>query len=312
MGWEEYIDVRNSDLYDGKGLAKPVLSLIAHLVIGSPEENEQGKPKSKPDPDVGWCVATEDYLAMSLGCSEAQVSRLVGIFEVDGWLEVKRFRDKNGRRRNHYRLLGLDEIKARKTQRDDRGRFIREKNLSKRRDGLRSGTGRYIRMRVGQASMERTASPAESVKRFSLGNVQRTEKPKPLGAESPSGSERSGQPESSGEPTRYVRQAVGFQQVKTEGTSVRVARAHSSSNGAGNSNHSRAVKPDCRSKGSVIFPVSENPPPGSAGPLPLTPKEVAIACLWCKQRERLSGENICKACSDNYDAQSERVMRRRP
>src|SRR5947209_1820604 len=99
MAWDEYMLVRDSDLYDGRGLAKPVLTLIAMLIIGAPAEGQE------PDEDEGWCVATQDYLAMALGCSDDEVSLMVNQFKRDGWLEIKEFRDNHGHKRNNYRLL---------------------------------------------------------------------------------------------------------------------------------------------------------------------------------------------------------------
>jgi hypothetical protein len=69
MGFEQYLAVRDSNLYEYKGLTKSVLMTIAMLIINEPEEDERGKTKGKRDPDAGWCVAGQDYIAAALGMS---------------------------------------------------------------------------------------------------------------------------------------------------------------------------------------------------------------------------------------------------
>ncbi|HVP51408.1 MAG TPA: hypothetical protein VMT05_04825 [Terriglobales bacterium] len=127
--------VRNSNLYEHKGLAKPLLSLIALLIIGEPKENEQGQQIGDRDPDAGYCTATQNYLAAQSGCSESDVLRWIKVFIADGWFGVETRRNKLGYPRNRYYFPEgvLKKIRDRAMPRDEQGRFIREKNPNKAR-----------------------------------------------------------------------------------------------------------------------------------------------------------------------------------
>jgi hypothetical protein len=128
MAWEQMMVVRQSNLYEHKGLAKPLLALIALLIIGPPAEGKE------PDKDEGFCVATQAYLAASLGCSDTEVKRLTKIFETDGWIQVIRYRDHRGYQRNRYRIVDVEKIKERAMQRDpETHEFIRGTSPNKRR-----------------------------------------------------------------------------------------------------------------------------------------------------------------------------------
>src|ERR1700761_9242515 len=127
MGFTEALAVRHSRLYDGQGHGKVLLTLIAQLQIGEPAEGEE------PDPNMGWCVATQDYLAMALGIADGTVSEWTILFEHAGWIETKRFRDKNGRLRCHYRIANLEKIKEYKCPKDENGKYVRTKNENKKR-----------------------------------------------------------------------------------------------------------------------------------------------------------------------------------
>jgi len=147
MAWKEQMAVRNSNLYENKGSAKPLLTLIALLIISPPDEGEE------PDKHMGFCVAAQDYLAASLGCSATEVKRWIKAFESDGWLEVIRYRDKLGYNRNRYRLTNLDKFKARAMVRDsETNEFVRAKNPNK----IRSTSWRHADTReaLGHGDIE--------------------------------------------------------------------------------------------------------------------------------------------------------------
>jgi biotin operon repressor len=138
MAWDEYIAVRNSNLYEHKGLAKPLLSLIALLVIGEPEEDEQGKPKTERDPDAGYCTATQDYLAAQLGCSRKEVNVLIQTFEDDGWLIIETYRNRRGHLRNRYCFAPQtpQQLENHRMLKDEQGEYIREKGQGQSADTL--------------------------------------------------------------------------------------------------------------------------------------------------------------------------------
>jgi hypothetical protein len=146
MAFEHYIIVRDSDLYEYKGLAKPVLLTIAHLIREEPEENEQGKVIGKPHPNAGWCDAGQDYIAAALGMSSVAVSCLVNTMRKDGWLEVETRRNRFGHPYNKYRIPAdkLKEIKARTYKKDEQGKIIRGVQINKARKLGRGDKGRFL------------------------------------------------------------------------------------------------------------------------------------------------------------------------
>ena len=152
MAWEEYKAVLDSDLYEQKGLAKPLLARIAHLIIGEPEEG------GERDPDTGWCVASEEYLAAQLGCSRTVVTRWVSVFGRDNVLAVVRSRDKRGHLRNKY-SLNLKLVKEHAREKDENGEYIRKKNPNKSRES--SWASRLGASRLGGSELRGLAAPSK-------------------------------------------------------------------------------------------------------------------------------------------------------
>lgn len=201
MAFEHYINVRDSNLYEYKGLAKPILMTIAHLIISEPKENEQGKVIGERDPDAGWCIAGEDYIAAALGCSPDAVSKNVVQIKKDGWLEVDTWRNRHGHLRNKYRIPAdkLGEIKARAYKKDEQGKIIRGVHTNKARKLGRGDRGRFL------AARSRKASTIGQAYREPTGNVASR-----LGAEAANGSVPSGLTARSGNPDGSEPQVVGL------------------------------------------------------------------------------------------------------
>ena len=157
--------------------------------IGPPKEGEVA------DLEEGWCVATQDYLAMSLGCSTDEVSELVQMFERDGWLKVDRYRDGHGHFRNRYALCRPNEIRERATKKDERGRYLRAKNLRKSRKSPanRDGAGRFTHSNATHTTREGHAGGTTEISGVESAEVPRGEPrltgDKPFGhrAERPTG-----------------------------------------------------------------------------------------------------------------------------
>jgi hypothetical protein len=168
MAFEHYINVRDSDLYEYKGFAKPILMTIAHLIISEPRENEQGKVIGERDPDAGWCIAGEDYIAAALGCSPDTVSKNVVQIKQDGWLEIETWRTGHGHLRNKYRIPAdkLKAIKARAYKKDEQGKIIRGVRHNKSRKLGRGDKGRFLTAKsrevsaIGQAYGDPTSKVA--------------------------------------------------------------------------------------------------------------------------------------------------------
>src|ERR1051325_10034102 len=130
MGWEEYFAVRSITVYENKGIAKPLLSLIAFMIEGASEAKE-------PTPNEGYCFASVRYLAESLGCSEASVEQWIGRFITDGWLVKETLpHDRRGHQHNRYRLANnaMDRLKTLKRINGEK----RQKNPNKVRTIVRN------------------------------------------------------------------------------------------------------------------------------------------------------------------------------
>jgi biotin operon repressor len=128
MAWQEQLAVRHSNLYENKRIAKALLCLIAQLTVGPPDDGEE------PDKDMGFCFASQKYLAASLGCSDSEVKHWIKAFEADGWIQVIRYRNKLGYNLNRYRIVDLEKIKSRVMARDpETNEFVRAKNPNKSR-----------------------------------------------------------------------------------------------------------------------------------------------------------------------------------
>lgn len=144
MAFEHYMLVNNSCLYEGKGVAKPLLARIAHLIIAEPEEGPDGKPKGKRDPDAGYCTATQDYLAAQIGCSVSEVQSWIDVFVDHGWLTKETYRNRLGHIRNKYKLSRLADLAEMEMKQDEQGRFIRTKNPKMARKHERSEKGFFV------------------------------------------------------------------------------------------------------------------------------------------------------------------------
>jgi len=128
MSWAEARAVRKSNLYEYAGIAKSLLERIALLII----HVKDGEP---PDPNDGWCVASQEVLAAMQGCSEKQVNRHIATYERDGWITVKRFRDSNGHEHCHYQITPtqIKRVQEHEMKKDENGDYIRGCMASRRR-----------------------------------------------------------------------------------------------------------------------------------------------------------------------------------
>jgi hypothetical protein len=63
MAKEHAQAVRQSDLYEYKGISKSLLERIAYLIVGTRKEDERGHPIGEPKPNEGYCTASQEVLA---------------------------------------------------------------------------------------------------------------------------------------------------------------------------------------------------------------------------------------------------------
>lgn len=133
MAFKDYLAVLDSDLYEYCGTTKAILARIAHLIIAPPKEDEAtGKQLGEPDPNVGWCVASQDYIACQYGLSVTTVRAAIRTFEQDKWLETVCERDKYGHDHNKYRWAegAWERLKARERQKDEHREYVRKKQVN--------------------------------------------------------------------------------------------------------------------------------------------------------------------------------------
>lgn len=130
MAWEDYFAVINADVYDLEGLLKPILSRIAFLMIGPPKEGEEA------DPDVGWCVAGQPYIAANLGCSRTAVNRAVKRFTTDRWLRGRYAKCPSGDPILHLHWTddALKRLEALRFKKDGRGKLVRSGHRPSKRN----------------------------------------------------------------------------------------------------------------------------------------------------------------------------------
>jgi hypothetical protein len=134
LAFKEYLAVLDSDLYEYAGTTKSILARIAHLIIAPPEEGPDGKPLREPDPDEGFCTASQEYLACQLGLSESKIRKAVRLFEKDGWIATTKWRDKYGDHCKYALAPGAwDRLVARKRVRDEQGEYVRERQVNMER-----------------------------------------------------------------------------------------------------------------------------------------------------------------------------------
>ena len=223
MAFDHYFIVRNSDLYEYKGLTKAVLMTIAHLIIEEPEEDERGKLKGKPDPDAGWCVAGQDYIAAALGMSPDAVSSAVNIIKKDEWLEVVTRRNRFGHIHNKYRIPAqkLEEIKGRAYKKDETGNFIREKQQKKARNLPRGEHGAFLTAPSRKAVEQAYARPNDAV------GPRQTRASRQVD-ETPNVTQPSGLAASCGDPCGTEPSSAGFSSSHQRGLSAGGEKAHES------------------------------------------------------------------------------------
>lgn len=126
MSSEHAAAVRNSNLYEYKGVAKSLLERIASLILDDPE---WVKAQKYSEDTLGWCISRQETLAAWHGISVDTVCKLTQMYEADGWLKVKRFHDDRGYLRCWYTITKeqLAAIKARAMAKDEDDEFIRAK-----------------------------------------------------------------------------------------------------------------------------------------------------------------------------------------
>jgi hypothetical protein len=98
----EYIRIGQSDLYDWEPMRRAVLKEIAFLQVNDAKVR---KPMDSAFDDyVGWCYASQKFLACRVGCLEDYVQKSTTVFEQDGVMETRSWTDSHGYPHTEYHV----------------------------------------------------------------------------------------------------------------------------------------------------------------------------------------------------------------
>jgi len=170
MSFHEYILVGESDIYDKQGFRKAIFLQMAGL-IQTKEKLEDGSP----NPNVGWVVQTEKWIAERLGISESAVYKAIKKFLEDGWWVREELpRDFYGHRHCRWRLADDALERLQKAKRKEGPRVSNPKKANKgsfRPQG--SGPMRNSDPRVNDASSASESLTPASLEALRLGADRR-------------------------------------------------------------------------------------------------------------------------------------------
>jgi hypothetical protein len=100
MSFNEYILVGESDIYDKQGFRKAIFLQMAGLI-----QTKERLKDGSPNPNLGWVVQTEKWIAERMGISESVVYKAIKKFVEDGWWVREELpRDAHGHRHCRWRL----------------------------------------------------------------------------------------------------------------------------------------------------------------------------------------------------------------
>jgi len=100
----DFIRIGTSDLYDWEPVRRAVLREIAFL-----QQNDEDKKTPEDSPFagdyVGWCWASQRYIAARVGNSEDYIHECVKLFEKDGVIKVREWVDSMGFPHSEYQIV---------------------------------------------------------------------------------------------------------------------------------------------------------------------------------------------------------------
>ncbi len=127
MSFNEYILVGESDIYDKQGFRKAIFLQMAGLTQ-TKEKLEDGSA----NPNLGWVVQTEKWIAERMGISESAVYKAIKTFVEDGWWVREELpRDSYGHRHCRWRLAEGAQERLRKAKRGKGPRVTNPKKANK-------------------------------------------------------------------------------------------------------------------------------------------------------------------------------------
>lgn len=100
----DYIAVGDSDLYDWDVTRRAVLMTIAFM---QQTDEKKRVPEDLPHKHdyVGWCWASQKFIAGRVGTDEDYVSECIGIFEKDNVIRVRTWQDDWGYHHSEYQIV---------------------------------------------------------------------------------------------------------------------------------------------------------------------------------------------------------------
>ena len=122
MAFHEYKLVGESDIYDKQGFRKTIFLQMAGLI----QEKTQLEDDTA-NPNLGWVVQSERWIAERLGISESAVYKAIKTFVQDGWWIREERRDSNGDFHCRWRLAEGAEERLREAKRGE-GRRVTNPN----------------------------------------------------------------------------------------------------------------------------------------------------------------------------------------
>jgi len=147
----DYIQVGTSDLYD---FSRGLRACLKEIAFMQATKDNPKYPQDSPfrDDQIGWCYASQAYLAKRVGCSESQIVRDIARFEEDGVIKVRTWRDGNGTPHSEYHV-DEDVVQAHQRPEDkDAPRPKRSKRVYGKNKGSFSSTNQPKSLPASQPS----------------------------------------------------------------------------------------------------------------------------------------------------------------
>lgn len=102
--FSEFIRIAQSDLYDWEPVRRSLLLQIAFLQVNDAKTKVPQHSPFKGD-YVGWCYASQKYLACRVGTSEGYVKQCIRAFKRDGVIETREWTDHLGYSHTEYHVI---------------------------------------------------------------------------------------------------------------------------------------------------------------------------------------------------------------
>jgi hypothetical protein len=148
----DFIRIGTSDLYDYDVNRRAVLREIAFL-----QQNNESKKTPEDSPFahdyVGWCWASQRYIAARVGTVDDYVSDCVKLFEKDGVIRVREWNDSFGYPHSEYQIIS-EAVEARQRPVG----WIKEKRKRPRRGG--NTTANKGSFKLGNKAAARKTQPS--------------------------------------------------------------------------------------------------------------------------------------------------------